>query len=76
MVTVQSVIFVSHLEESTAEHVGINGVYDKLGKRNTKGSMAGPRWNLEAEGACLSSPGAFKTYANPHKGRKQVIPTQ
>jgi hypothetical protein len=25
-----------------AEHVGVNGVYQKLGKGNTKGSMVGP----------------------------------
>jgi hypothetical protein len=25
----------------------------------------GPRWKLEAERACFSTPGAFKTYANP-----------
>jgi hypothetical protein len=30
-----------------------------LGKGNTKGSMVGPRWNLEAERACLPSPGVF-----------------
>jgi hypothetical protein len=32
-----------------AGHVGVNGVYPKLGKGNTKRSMAGPRWNPEAE---------------------------
>jgi hypothetical protein len=35
----------------------------------------GPRWNVEAERACFSFPGAFKTYANPWEGQNQVIPT-
>jgi hypothetical protein len=30
-------------------YVGVNGIYEKLGKRNTKGSMVRPRWNPEAE---------------------------
>jgi hypothetical protein len=29
----------SHWEESMAGHVGVNGVYYKLGKGSTKGSM-------------------------------------
>jgi hypothetical protein len=33
----------------------------KLGKENKKRSMVGPRWNLETEGACFCSSGAFKT---------------
>jgi hypothetical protein len=48
----------------------------KLGKGNTKGNMVGPRWNLEAERACFSSPGVFKTYTNLWEGRNQVIPIQ
>jgi hypothetical protein len=40
----------------------------KLEKGNTKGSMVGPRWNLEAE-SVLSSPSAFKTYADLWEGR-------
>jgi hypothetical protein len=45
-----------------AEHVSVIGVYYRLGKGNTSGS-----W--EAERACISSSGAFKTYANIWKGR-------
>jgi hypothetical protein len=30
------------LEESIAGHLGVNGVYEKLGKGNTKGGMVGP----------------------------------
>jgi hypothetical protein len=41
-------------------------------KGNTKGSMVGPRWNLEVKRACLSFPGACKTYANPWEGQNQV----
>jgi hypothetical protein len=44
-------------------HVGVNGVYEKLGKGNTKGSMVGPR-GIWRKRACFSLPGAFKTYAN------------
>jgi hypothetical protein len=46
-------------------------VYIKLGKGNTKGSMVGPRWNLEVERACFSSPGTCKTYANLWEGKSQ-----
>jgi hypothetical protein len=46
----------------------INGVYEKLGKGNTMGRMEG------AGG--VSSPGAFKTYANLWEGRNQVISIQ
>jgi hypothetical protein len=38
---------------------GVNGFYYKLGKGNTKGSMVGPRWNLEAKRAYFSSLDAF-----------------
>jgi hypothetical protein len=37
--------------------------------------MVGLRWNLEAKRACLTFPGAFKTYANPRAGQNQVILT-
>jgi hypothetical protein len=62
--------FVCHWEEFM---VGINGVSLKLGKGNTKGSIVGPRWNLEAERMCFPSPGAFKTYADLWEGKNQVI---
>jgi hypothetical protein len=41
-----SKFFVSHVEESMAGHMGVNGVYYKLGKGNTKGGMMGlgERW--------------------------------
>jgi hypothetical protein len=47
------------MEESIAGHVGVNGVYEKLGEGNAKGSMMGS--------------GAFKTYANIGEGKNQVI---
>jgi hypothetical protein len=50
-----SKFFVSYWEESMAGQVGVKGVYEKLGKRNTKGSMMGPRWKPEAKGACFCS---------------------
>jgi hypothetical protein len=56
-----------------AGHVGVKGVYYKLGKRNTKGSMVGPRWKPEAKTACSCSSGAFKTYDNLWEGEDQVI---
>jgi hypothetical protein len=34
--------FLSHLEESMAGHVGVNGVFLKLGMGNTKGIMVDP----------------------------------
>jgi hypothetical protein len=52
-----SKFFVSRGEES----IFVNGVYEKLGERNTKESMVGPRWSLESERTCFSSSGAFKT---------------
>jgi hypothetical protein len=54
-----SKFFVSHREEAMLRHVGVNGVYLKLGKANTSGRQ-------EADRAGFSSPGAFKTYG---KGR-------
>jgi hypothetical protein len=39
-----------------------------------KGSMVGATWNLEAERACFSSPGAFKTYADLWEGKNQALP--
>jgi hypothetical protein len=59
---------VSSVEESMQGHVGVNGVYEKLGKGNTKGSMVGPR-GIWRKRACFSLPGAFKTYANLWEGR-------
>jgi hypothetical protein len=44
--------------------VGVSGIYSKLGKGNTKGSMVRPRWKLEAERACFCSSDAFKAYDN------------
>jgi hypothetical protein len=38
-----------------AGHVSVKGVYKKLEKGNTKGSMVGPRRNLEAESMLLFS---------------------
>jgi hypothetical protein len=53
MALVQSVIrglpnSLSHVEDSMAGHVGMNGVYYKLGKGNAKGSMVSPSgsWKL------------------------------
>jgi hypothetical protein len=43
----------SHVEHSMAGHKGINGVYLKLGKGNTKGGMVRPMGNLEAESMFL-----------------------
>jgi hypothetical protein len=51
--------------------VGINGVYSKLEKRNTKGS----RWNLEAERACFCSLSAFKIYHNIWGEEDQGFPS-
>jgi hypothetical protein len=44
-------------------------VYEKLGKGNR-----GRSW--EAERACFSAPGAFKTFPNLWEGKNQVIPIQ
>jgi hypothetical protein len=52
-----------------AGHVGVKGVYQKLGKRNTKRSIVGPRGKPEAERACFCSSGALKTYITYAKGR-------
>jgi hypothetical protein len=59
------------LEESIAGHLGVNGVYEKLGKGNTKGSMVGPG-GICRQRACFSLPGAFKTYTNLWEGQNQV----
>jgi hypothetical protein len=48
----------------------------KVREGKYKRSMVGLRWNLEAEKACFSSPGAFKTYAYLWEGKNQVIPIQ
>jgi hypothetical protein len=56
-------------EESMAGHMGINGVYLKLGKGNTKGSMVGPRWNLEAERVCSAFQVLLKPTLTYGKGR-------
>jgi hypothetical protein len=53
--------FVSHQKESMAGHVGVNGIYLKLGNRNTKGSMVGPRRKPEDESTYFCLSGAFKT---------------
>jgi hypothetical protein len=52
-----------------AEHLGIIGVYYKVGKGNTGGRQ-------EAKRACFSSSGALRTHANLGEGRNQVIPIQ
>jgi hypothetical protein len=54
--------------------MGVNGVYLKFGKGNTKRSIVESRWNLEAEKAYFPSPGAFKTYVDLGERRNQVIP--
>jgi hypothetical protein len=36
----------------------------KVREGNYKREHGGPQWNLEAERACFSSPGAFKIYAH------------
>jgi hypothetical protein len=48
-------ILLSQHKESMAVHMGIKEVFFffKWGKRNTKGSMLGPRWKSEAERACF-----------------------
>jgi hypothetical protein len=50
-----SKLFVSHVEESMAEYMGVNGVYEKLGKGNTKGSMvnSGGRWKQREHASVL-----------------------
>jgi hypothetical protein len=48
-----SKFFVSHQKESMAGHMGVNEI--KLGKRNTKRSMVGPRWKLEHQRAYVSA---------------------
>jgi hypothetical protein len=68
MVLVQSVLrrllnSLSHVEESMPRHVGVNGIYYKLGKRNTKGSMVGPGGSQKPR-VCFFCSGAFKTYDN------------
>jgi hypothetical protein len=40
---------------------------------NYKREHGGPRWKLEAETVCISSPGAFKTYADLWERRNPVI---
>jgi hypothetical protein len=40
-------------------------------KRNTKGSVEGPRWKLDA-----CSLGAFKTYDNLWEGENKKFPAQ
>jgi hypothetical protein len=59
-----------------AEHVGVNGVYQKLGKGKYKGSMVGCRWSFPAERTCFCSSGIFKTYDNLWKGESKEIPSQ
>jgi hypothetical protein len=56
-------------------HVGVNGIYYKLGKGITKGGMVGPggSWK-QRESLCFS--GAFKAYANLWEGKNLVIPNQ
>jgi hypothetical protein len=43
------------VEESMAEYMGVNGVYEKLGKGNTKGSMvnSGGRWKQREHASVL-----------------------
>jgi hypothetical protein len=45
----------------------------KVREENYKGSMVGPRWNLEAERVWFSSTGALKIYANLWEGKNLVI---
>jgi hypothetical protein len=52
-----SKFFVSHQKESMAGHVNVKGGYQNLGKRNTKGSMVGPREKPEAKRVCFCSSG-------------------
>jgi hypothetical protein len=60
-----------------ARHVGINGVYYKLGKGNTMGKMVKPGWKLEAASSSFPcSSGAFKTCDNLREGANKEIPTQ
>jgi hypothetical protein len=48
-----------------------------LGKgKNTKGSIVGPGWKLEAKRACFHSSGAFKIYRKLWEVENQVIPIQ
>jgi hypothetical protein len=61
---------------SEAEHMGVNGIYSKLGKGNTKGGMVRPRWKSEAKRAYFCSSGAFKTYDNLWEEVKKEIPSQ
>jgi hypothetical protein len=48
----------------------------KVREGNYKREHGGPSWDLEAEKACFSSPGAFKTFANLWEGRNLVVPNQ
>jgi hypothetical protein len=59
-----------------AGHMGVKGVYYKLGIRNAKGSVVGPRWKPEAERACFSLLGALKIYGNLLEGEKEEILSQ
>jgi hypothetical protein len=43
-------------EKYKGEHGGT-----QLGKKNTKGSMVGPKWKAEAERGCVCSSGDFET---------------
>jgi hypothetical protein len=60
--------------ESRAGHEGVNGVYEKLRKGITKGSMGG---QVEAGGkeSCFSFPGALKPMLTYGKGRTRRFPT-
>jgi hypothetical protein len=58
-----------------AGHMDINGVYLKLGKGNTKGSMVGSG-GIWRHRALLFSRCFKKNYANLWSGRNQVIPIQ
>jgi hypothetical protein len=55
--------------------MGVKGNLLKLGKRNAKWSMVGPRWKIETKSVFLLFR-CFKTYNNLWEREKKVIPIQ
>jgi hypothetical protein len=67
-----SKFFVSHREESTAGHVGVKGVYQRLGKEYTNGSVVGTGrvcWK-----SVLLFFRCFKSYITYGTGRSRWFP--